>query len=207
MAPSTRRSSSLTFEQMIGNRGPELRRPAQPRHRRRPEEMPELAAEVRLVVVRLQMRSPVARSMRAQLAIALLEPLDPRVLFGRHSHARDEAALERPRIDALLTRPLQDRLRASRRANPLEQVAIPQSPPATSSVNLLQEEPIEHTRELIDRAQIRHLVLEIRKRRAPQDPHTPRCCPETRPAASRSTPATRADRASRPPAAIRPHFA
>ena len=113
--------TQFPFQQMIADHRREARRMIEPRHRRRADELPELAIEVRLVVVRLEMRAPLAWLLRTQPTIAMLETLDARELFGRHAHARNEAPFEGAGIEAVLARPLQDGLRTARRANPFEQ--------------------------------------------------------------------------------------
>src|SRR5689334_14975684 len=66
----------LTLEQMIRDRRAIPRVFVHPLHRRGSEEMPELPIEVRLVVVGLEVSAPIARPLRAQPAIAVLEPDD-----------------------------------------------------------------------------------------------------------------------------------
>src|SRR6187401_1109763 len=83
--------------------------------------MPELAMEVRLVVVRLQVSPPLTGLLNTQPAIAVLEPDDARELLRRHPHAREESPLERARINGMIASPGHDRLGAVCGANPLQQ--------------------------------------------------------------------------------------
>src|SRR5688572_13683739 len=109
---------------MIADDRREARRLIEPRHRRRAHELPELAIEVRLVVISLEMRARLGSlilTKPTKPAIAVFETLDARKLLGCHAHARNETPFEGAGIEAVLARPFQDGLRTSRNANPFEQ--------------------------------------------------------------------------------------
>src|SRR5688500_15132997 len=128
--------------------------------------MPELAVEVRLVVVALEMRAPArwqCGGARIPVLVAVLEAFDARKLLGRHAHTGYEAPLQRSRTHAVFACPFEDGLAAMRGAQCLDEV-VDRGVVLQIVTQPAQEEAVENFYQSTGVAQIRNLVFEIEQR-------------------------------------------